>query len=138
MSMLGNVLRRHQRARGQKAQAQGDRTEARVVTALRRPSRPSWILAVRRARASEDRTGIDVVVDTSDGWTLFLQVKSSKGGARKWRREHAKDTRLIRVVVVRPADDFNTIYGRALGALILLRERAEACRAAPETETHGP
>jgi hypothetical protein len=126
MGILGRTLKQRDRALGRRDRARGARAEARVVAALRRATRPWWILDARRAHASEDRTGIDVVVETSDLGKLFLQVKSSECGAAKWRRRHRHDTRLIGVVVVRPTDNDPTIYGRALGVLILLRERAEA------------
>jgi hypothetical protein len=126
MGILGRMLKRRDRALGRRDRARGERAEARVVAELRRVTRPWWLLDVRRAHASEDRTGIDVVVETSDVGRLYLQVKSSKCGAAKWSRRHRYDTRLIAVIVVRPLDGPSTIYGRALGALILLRERAQA------------
>lgn len=106
------------------ARAKGDAAERKVLAVLARIDRPDWIIRVRRARMSEDRGGVDVVINTSTG-RVYLQVKSSWRRAAEWRRQHALDERPIGLVVVGVDDDMATIYGRVLGALILLRERQE-------------
>lgn len=100
----------------------GDAAERRVLAALTRPDRPAWIVKVRRARRGENRSGVDVVVDTDVG-RVFLQVKSSVAGAQKWRRDHAWDDRPIGIVIAGPAAGDAVVYGRVLAALILLREQ---------------
>lgn len=126
MGILGAFLGRRGRDRYIAAREKGATAEQKVLASLNRASRPWWIEHVRQARTGEDHSGIDVVVGTPLG-PLFLQVKSSATGALKWRERHARDVRPIAVIIVTPADDLNTVYGRALGALILLREQQEAC-----------
>ena len=104
----------------------GKRNEVKVARVLRRFDRPWWIERVRAATQLEDHAGIDVVVETSEG-ELHLQVKSSRNGAKLWRATRRKkglpvDT--IGIVVVLRSDCDEAIYGKALGALILLRERS--------------
>jgi hypothetical protein len=109
----------------QRRKALGDACEALVRLALDRPDRPWWIQKVRRARAHEDRRqGIDVVIH-SDVGRLFLQVKRSHHRAEEWKREHQGDPRPIGLVVARETEAVAVVYGRALGALILLRERLQ-------------
>jgi len=103
--------------------AHGNRSEEAVLTALRRSTRPRWIVSARPGTTPEDRRGIDVVVETLDCGTLYLQVKSSEEEAEKHRAKTWRDP--IGLVVVLPHDDRNTIYGKVLGALIL------CCEASP-------
>lgn len=99
--------------------------EMRVLSAFRHFALPWWIRKVRRARRHEDRKGVDVVIETVGG-RMFLQVKSSRRGAEDWLRAHALDRRPIAVIVVSSHCELATIYGRALGALILIRERQQS------------
>lgn len=104
----------------------GDACEALVRRALRDESRPWWILKVRRARRHEDRHGVDFVVQLDVG-RVFLQVKRSQRRADQlWLAEHVDDPRPIGLVVARETEAVEVVFGRALGALILLRERLEA------------
>jgi hypothetical protein len=102
--------------------ALGRACEELVLHSLRAYDRPSWIRKVRRARKGEDRHGVDVVVQ-SDVGRLFLQVKRSTRYLGKWLTRYAGDGRPIGIVVARESDEPAVVYGRALGALILLRER---------------
>ena len=54
------------------------------------------------------------------------RLKNPQRGARKWRKREAGRpfTRPIEVIVVPRDAGMSTIYGLALGALILLRERS--------------
>ncbi len=106
-----------------RAREKGDANEDRVRAALMRPRRPWWLIEARRASGAEDHRGIDVVVETVDRGRLRLQVKSSPRGAEKWRRTHREEIGYVGMVIVNEGDCANTIYGKALGALILLRER---------------
>lgn len=111
-----------------RARELGRTNEARVLAALHREDRPVWIESARFATREEDHAGVDVVVATTEG-ELLLQVKSSQTGARQWRWERRKrglpvDT--IGLVVVAHDDCDERVFGKVLGALILLRERAEA------------
>ena len=111
----------------------GDACEALVRRALGAPTRPWWILKVRAARRHEDRRhGVDVVVHTDVG-RILLQVKRSLRWADKWLAAYANDPRPIGLVVARETEAVEVVYGRALGVLILLRERLEMqAEAAPK------
>ena len=116
--------------------ALGRACEDLVLRVLRRPDRPTWIQHVRRARASEDRRGVDVVVQLDVG-RVFLQVKRSRWYLARWLARWGSDPRPIGLVVARETDDEADDYGWALGALILLRERLERehdARAVPSDE----
>lgn len=132
MGILGPFLKRRGRDRMIAARARGNRAEHLVVAALRRASRPGWLISVRRASKKDDHRGIDVVVETSDCGRLFLQVKSSRTGAEHWQEIHGKNGLPIGLVIVEPERaekaDLNWIYGLALGQLILLRERSSLPR----------
>jgi hypothetical protein len=56
----------------------------RVLEACRLSTRPPWMRMARRASRIEDRSGIDIVVE-SDVGTLALQVKSSALGKERFR-----------------------------------------------------
>lgn len=86
--------------------------------------RPWWILKVRAARVREDRGGVDIVVQLDVG-RVFLQVKRSRNNLAAWIRKHAGDPRPIGIVVCGEWESVDVAYGRALGQLILLRERLE-------------
>jgi hypothetical protein len=124
MSPRGHQSVQRCRFRGRPGWQRGEAAEAKALMALRHPRRPWWFLSVRQATEREDLSGIDLVVETADRGRLYLQVKSSKGAASAWKNEHRRDPRPIAVIVVRPDDDLNTVYGAALGKLILLRERS--------------
>jgi len=106
--------------------ALGEACEAIVLRALRRDDRPWWIYKVRRAhRATEDRRrGVDVVVQIDLG-RVFLQVKRSRYYLVQWLARWGNDPRPIGIVIAKETEAEAVVYGRALGALILLRERLE-------------
>ncbi len=99
----------------------GKENEERVLRALRQwVGRIWWLQGASRASLRQDRAGIDVVVSTLDAGELHLQVKSSVAGARH-HAERYGGTPIGLVLVQRRVDDA-TVAGRALGALIKLRE----------------
>jgi hypothetical protein len=119
-----------------------------VIDALHEPLRPWWLLYARAATPTEDRLGVDIVVRVDpDGdldrraW-LGIQVKSSERFARRWERDHPALLRRVRVVVISPDDDLPTIYGKALGALVALRDPVLVeilrARAMPEIASSRP
>lgn len=111
------------RRREARDRARGMLCEALVLRALADASRPPWILKVRRARKHEDhRQGVDIVV-TLDVGRALLQVKRSVRRAAEWQLAHHADPRTIAVVQAGEWESLAVIYGRALGKLILLRER---------------
>lgn len=125
MGIIGGFLKRRRREKDHRDQARGRSNEEIVLKALSRASRPDWILEVRTSSKGQDRRGIDIVVETVDCGTLYLQVKSSETGAAEWREREARRAkqRPIEVIVVPRDADLNTVYGLALGALIKIRER---------------
>jgi hypothetical protein len=119
---------------GAMGRLRGAQQEQRVFDLLRdSPHLPWWVIAVRRATPDEDALGADVVVETDIG-ALHVQVKSSGHAATTWREKLRLAGRLdvlerVGIVVSPPALTDATIMGRALGVLIVLRERAEAAHA---------
>ena len=126
MGIIGEFLKRRRRDNAKADSERGLTNEWRVWKVLQRPSRPWWITNVRMSTVAEDHRGIDVVVETSDYGDLYLQVKSSLRGAKEFRSKSRSVRVDIEVVVVARTDDANTLYGKTLGALILLRERLDA------------
>jgi hypothetical protein len=63
----------------------GIESEMRLLESCRLPSRPSWMHRARLATRIEDRSGIDIVVE-SDVGALLVQVKSSNAGKQHFRR----------------------------------------------------
>lgn len=104
----------------------GELNEQRVLDVLEWYP-PSWVQSARRATPDENAMGIDLVVVTDVGH-LLLQVKSSKVGAERWRRERiASQRRLdIAVVIVSRGLSDDSLRGRISG--VLARVRAERLR----------
>lgn len=123
ISKISKISKERLRALGRAGQAVGREHERKVLEALQRPDRPWWILGARLATGAEDREGIDVVVQTDTG-TLFLQVKSNKLAANRWRKRHKALVRSGRagVVLVRRGDGAAVVWGRTLGVLLGLRD----------------
>lgn len=76
----------------------GARHEDRALEALRTYGVP-WIKSVRHADDSEERRGIDIVVETDVG-KIFVQVKSSRRGLAGHREKHGRSRTRILVVIV--------------------------------------
>lgn len=127
MGVLGTFLKRRRRDGAVSDRERGRANERHVCLVLQRKSRPWWIKNVRMSTSDEDRLGIDVVVETFDMGDIFLQVKSSLRRAAEFKEKPRRID--VEVVVVGRSDDANSLYGKALGALILLRERSEEKRA---------
>lgn len=71
-------------------QSLGEMSEFLVMAHIRGLQKEHrWILDARRANRLEDASGIDVVVTTDVG-DVPVQVKSSRGGAAKWRQHNRK------------------------------------------------
>lgn len=97
--------------------ARGLESELRVIEACRLKARPSWLRRTRRATRIEDRSGIDVVVETDVG-TMLIQVKSSDFGKERFRPRRFLG---ISIVVVRAADTPEGLLGKVVDALSDLR-----------------
>ena len=61
-----------------------------------------WITSIRRATRTEDREGVDLIVE-SDVGPLYLQVKSSAAGQARFERRRRK--KLIACIVVPACDE---------------------------------
>jgi hypothetical protein len=103
---------------GADAKKRGRRSEDHVLEALALPSRPEWIRSVRKATKTEDRAGIDVVVE-SDVGKLFVQVKSSRGG--KTHFEEKRRRARIAVVVAKVTDSPEGLLRKVVGELAKMR-----------------
>lgn len=127
MGIMGSFLKRRGKAKYKANIAKGDAAEERVITACMRSTRPWWLLDARRTTrfSALDRAGVDVLVVMEDLGTMRLQVKSSDAAAEAFKERAKPGAKPIGVVVIKPEDDDNTIYGRVLGTLILMREIEE-------------
>lgn len=85
------------RRAGARGHARGYESERRALMATRRVlSRAGWVADARLATRDEDERGIDIVVE-DDAGQRWLQVKSSKRGAKGRARYEGRG---IAVVVV--------------------------------------
>lgn len=82
------------------------------------PDFPSWFHGIRPGTQEEDYRGIDAVAFTDVG-KIFLQIKSSKSGARKFQKQQEK-YRLrvwISIVIVRNIDGDSDILKKTRSVL---------------------
>ena len=85
---------------------------------------PDWLHRAVPASGTEDHHGIDIVVHTDVG-KLYLQIKSSQYGVRKFLAKHTKGN--IIPYIVR-TDDLTILRERLLTRLTKERERIIAIR----------
>ncbi len=111
---------------GKDAQQRGLESEMRVLEACRLPARPAWMRSARPATPIEDRSGIDVVVE-SDVGRLLVQVKSSKLGKKRFRPRPLLG---IAIVVVRASDSPESVLAKVVAELETIREQLLARRRA--------
>lgn len=85
---------------------------------------PPWILYVRRPTSIQDKfEGIDAIVETSDVGQLYVQIKSSKKYAEKFKSgRHFKKNKSIVVVIIRDDDTPAEIRKKARKPLSELRQ----------------
>ena len=95
----------------------GIESEMRVLESCRLPSRPAWMHRARRATRIEDRSGVDIVIE-SDVGALLVQVKSSNAGKQHFRRRPLLS---IAIVVVRAADSAEALLAKVVGELEPIR-----------------
>ena len=102
----------------------GDGAEGKFLRVFRQGSissgMPRWVVYMYKAPDFEDRQGIDFVVTTSDIGKIFIQIKSSWGGAQKFK-EHRLYRRgklkFVALVIVREADTPEIIRSKTLQAI---------------------
>lgn len=118
--MLADSFERAREA--ERSRRRGVMNEARALRVLLTGEpRPWWLEGARACNDDEDHLGIDLVVQHAGRRVLWLQIKSSEAGAAKFARKRPEGAR-IACVVVTPRDSDRELYGRLLGALIVLRE----------------
>lgn len=116
------------RALGAVANERGASAERRVLLALAEAvPRTAWLKSVRRATADEDARGIDIVAD-SDVGKLYLQVKSSRQGAYRFRRFRKRGPAVIALVVCAQSHTDDEVQRRVLTALGKVRDELLATR----------
>jgi hypothetical protein len=69
---------------GWAAQRRGESSERRALALAQTITEP-WFLGARPCTAAEDHQGVDLVITTDLG-DIHIQVKSSEGGAQKFRK----------------------------------------------------
>lgn len=116
------------KALGSATNQKGREAEIAVLATLIRSEGnplPAWVEAARYSTPDEERRGIDIVVMTDVG-RLFLQVKRSREGVRRFLKAHAH-TR-IQTVVVRSVVCFDQIKTLVIQALSTERNKLLALR----------
>ena len=70
------------------------------------PGFPSWFHGLRPATQEEDCRGIDAIAFTDDVGKIFLQIKSSKSGVEKFKKQQEKYRKRewIFPIIIRDAD----------------------------------
>lgn len=124
----------------------GLKNEARVLNALQVEwDKPEWFLYCRAATSEEDKRGIDAVIKTPVG-DVYLQVKSSYAGIKKFyeqERIRGRGRRIV-VVIVRETDTPEHIRAAVLGLVslqygkILKRGSRDPVRALKRLTEAGP
>ena len=118
---MGKRLRKLRSLLGKIGNQRGRMNEQRFSKAISDfPDKPSWWLSFRLATFEEDQKGIDVVVTTDVG-KLFLQIKSSLRGKKKFENKQRRFP--IAVVVIYDKEANETIYQKAVEAIGLIREQ---------------
>lgn len=83
------------------------------------PGFPPWFHGICSATQEEDCRGIDAIAFTDDVGKIFLQIKSSKAGVEKFKKQQEKyRTREWRFpIIVRDADSDDDILEKTRYAL---------------------
>lgn len=97
---INNYFSWSSKMRKRKKLNRGARHE-RLVLGLIRSMRLPWVSKTRLATRQEDHEGADIIIEDIWGQTMFLQVKSSKREARRFRklRRDKNKPNIITVVV---------------------------------------
>lgn len=105
---------------GKSGRLRGKRNEKRLVRLLKQyiqGGKLSWLLSVERSTRDLDDIGIDVVVHTEKK-PLFLQVKSSKKEAQRFRKKYySHEGRSIAVVTITEDSKDKEILQKAVNLL---------------------
>ena len=106
---------------GEIGNQRGIRNEQRFFRAIADfPDKPHWWLGVREKTPEEDQKGIDAVV-TADVGKLFLQIKSSLRGKKKFEKKVRRSP--IAVIVIQNQGTDEEICQKAIEAISLVRDQ---------------
>lgn len=111
------------RKNGRTGTKRGKENERRLVASFEQyqGTLPSWFFAIYPATQEEDESGADAVIDTQDVGRLYLQVKSSQSGVRKFYKRRRK--KMIGVIVISDKQSNDDIVHVALSILESLRAK---------------
>jgi len=98
---------------GRIANEKGRQKETRVLAACKPENFPKWLSDVRAATAEEDKRGIDLVAFTDIG-SIFIQVKSSRTGKKRFQETHRVN---IGIIIVRDGDSDDAIWRKLNGEI---------------------
>jgi len=106
---------------GSVAQKKGRDGESRVLLALQNAQStwPNWLKSIRKATNTEDKKGCDLVADTDVG-QLYLQIKSSQTGVKKFGQRQRK--KMIAVMLSKPNMTQSQIASQGIEALGALHQ----------------
>lgn len=106
--------------RGHAANLKGRLAEERALAAaFIACEKESWLYVARAATRTEDADGIDIVVYSEVG-KLFLQVKSSHYGARRFR--YKRPSAKVMVVIIEPEMSAEKVMNKVHVALCRLHQ----------------
>lgn len=105
---------------GDRGRLKGEYNERRVRHVFDDAPMPPWLRELVPATPAQDAEGIDYVAHTDVG-EIYVQIKSSRVGARCFRRKHGARARYIAIVLVRGHDSRETIRCRLLSQVGELR-----------------
>lgn len=79
---------------GREGWEKGRRHEALALELLKEAPVPSWMVSVRPGTIEEDHLGIVLVINADIG-KIPLQIKSSKGQVKKFKRKHKEISAVV-------------------------------------------
>lgn len=79
-----------------------------------------WVASVRLSNKTEDNRGIDLVFETKNIGDIFLQIKSSYMGAKKFTEKRRSS--LIKVVIIKHYENREDIWSKVKTAVLELRQ----------------
>lgn len=103
MSRRSRERRHNCRFGGKKGWWKGKKNEEKFYCSfcLESFEKPSWLKKVRYGTPDEDNQGIDFVVETySSPPFIFIQIKSSEAGKRKFWKQHSPESFNFPIIVL--------------------------------------